>query len=74
MPPQHPQGKMNHQPVRRLMAPRRRKATKAGTPHLKGEQQNLHYQRAATHSRWGPAIANGKRGSAKSQFDELEDS
>ncbi|CAN0109986.1 unnamed protein product [Lampetra fluviatilis] len=52
--PQHPQGKKNHQPVRRLMAPRCRKATKAGSPHLKGEQKNLHYQRAATLFPMGP--------------------
>ncbi|CAN0117589.1 unnamed protein product [Lampetra fluviatilis] len=53
-PPQHPQGKRNHQPVRRLTAPCCREATKASSPHPKGEQKNLHYQRAATLFPMGP--------------------
>ncbi|CAN0235712.1 unnamed protein product, partial [Lampetra fluviatilis] len=43
-----PQSKRYHQPVRRQTAPRCRKATRAGSPHLKGEQKTLHYQRATT--------------------------
>ncbi|CAN0343245.1 unnamed protein product [Lampetra fluviatilis] len=50
----HPQGKRNHQPVRDLTAPRGRKVTKTGSPHRKGEQKNLHYQRAATLFPMGP--------------------
>lgn len=44
--------------------------TKVGSPYRKGEQKNLHYQRAATLFPMG----RGWLLSAKSQFDELEDS